>query len=137
LIGLVFILILSWQTWNAWPLVDASHDQRAESFGKAVLSLAPEHALVFAKGDPAVFTIWYFNYGLRNRPDLTVVSTDLLQFTWYLQTLRSTYPDLNLSGPFPFTETVETANPLRPVCYVQYIQVPEINCLPAGSSQLP
>ena len=136
-IGLVFILIVLIQAWKVCPSVDASHDQRAESFGKSVLSLAPAHAIVFAKGDEAVFSLWYFQYALRDRTDLAIVSTDLLQFNWYLQTLRSTYPDLNLPDPFPFAETVVVANPDRPVCYVQYIQASEINCLPAGDSPLP
>jgi hypothetical protein len=137
LIALALILVLLVQAWKTWPQVDASHDQRAESFGRAVLSIAPAHALVFAKGDQAVFTLWYFQYALRERPDLSILSTDLLQFKWYLQTLHSTYPGLNLPGPFPFTETVVLANPTLPVCYVEYNQVAEINCLPAGDSQLP
>ena len=133
----VFLLTFFVQTRYAWPSVDASHDQRAESFGSSVLSLAPARALVFAKGDEAVFTMWYFQYALRDRPDLAIISTDLLQFPWYLQTLRSTYPDLNLPGPFPFSETVVMSNPGRPVCYIQYVQAPEINCLPVGNSQSP
>jgi hypothetical protein len=137
LIALVLILTLVLQAWKVWPNVDASHDQTAESFGKSVLSLAPAHAIVFAQGDEAVFSLWYFQYALRIRPDLAIVSTDLLQFKWYLQTLRSTYPDLNLPGPFLFTGTVVVDNPGRPVCYVQYIQVAEINCLPAGDARLP
>ena len=136
-IGLALILVLLIQAWKVWPAVDASHDQRAESFGKSVLSIAPAHAIVFANGDEAVFTLWYFQFALRDRTDLAIISPDLLQFNWYLQTLRSTYPDLNLPGPYPFTETVVIANPARPVCYVRYIQVPEINCLPAGDPPLP
>ncbi|MGB8212196.1 MAG: DUF2723 domain-containing protein [Anaerolineales bacterium] len=136
-IGLALILVLLLQAWKAWPQVDASHDQRAETFGESVLSIAPAHAIVFATGDEAVFTLWYFQYALRNRPDLAIVATDLIQFKWYLQTLQSTYPDLHLPGPFPFVETVVKANPDRPVCYVQYTQVAEINCLPVGASQLP
>jgi len=132
--GALCILILLRQGWKTWPSVDASHDQRAESFGGEVLSLAPGRAILFAEGDNALFTLWYFQYALRDRPDLAIVSTDLLQFRWYLQTLHSTYPDLNLPGPLPFVETVVVANPGRPVCYVQYIQVPEINCLPASTS---
>jgi hypothetical protein len=134
---LVFIVFVFMQAWKVWPEVDASHDQRAESFGRDVLSLAPSRALVFAQGDEAVFTLWYFQYALRTRSDLAIVSTDLLQFNWYLQTLHSTYPDLNLPGPFPFVETVVEANPGRPVCYVKYIQVAEINCLPARDASLP
>jgi hypothetical protein len=133
-IGAVFVMILFLQAWKTWPAVNASHDQRAEFFGSEVFSLAPENAIMFAKGDNALFTLWYFQYALGDRPDLAVVSTDLLQFTWYLQALHSTYPDLHLPGPFPFVETVVLANPGRPICYVQYIKVSEINCLPARAS---
>ena len=136
-VGLILILTLLIQAWVHHPQVDASHDLRAESFGRSVLALAPAHALVFAKGDEAVFTLWYFQYAQRNRPDLVIVATDLLGFKWYLQTLHTTYPDLNLPGPFPFAETVVVANPGRPICYVQYVQAPEINCLPSRDSQLP
>jgi hypothetical protein len=137
LIGLVLILSLLIQAWNHRPQVDASQDLRAESFGTEVLSLAPANAIVFAQGDRAVFTLWYFQYAMHNRPDLAIVATDLLQFEWYLQTLHSTYPDLNLPGPFPFAETVVVANSERPVCYVQYIQLAEITCLPARDPILP
>ena len=137
LMSLLLILVLLFQAWKNWPQVDASHDMRAESFGKAVLSIAPANAIVFANGDQAVFALWYFQYALRERPDLAILATSLLQFKWYLQTLHSTYPTLNLSAPFPFTETVVEANPDRPVCYVQYDQAAEINCLPASASQSP
>jgi hypothetical protein len=137
LIGLVLILSLLIQAWNHRPQMDASQDLRAESFGTEVLSLAPANAIVFAQGDRAVFTLWYFQYAMHNRPDLAIVATDLLQFEWYLQTLHSTYPDLNLPGPFPFAETVVVANSERPVCYVQYIQLAEITCLPARDPILP
>ena len=134
LMGLFLILVFALQAWKTWPQVDASHDNRAESFGNAVLSLAPPKAIVFAKGDQAIFTMWYFEYALRIRPDLAILATDLLQFKWYYQTLQFTYPDLNLPGPFPFSETVVLANPSRPICYIQYDQAPMINCLPAKDS---
>lgn len=137
LVSLILILTLLIQAWNSWPNVDASHDLRAESFGKSVLSIAPARAIVFAQGDEAIFTLWYFQYAQKNRPDLVIIASDLLGFSWYLQTLRSTYPDLNLPSPFPFEETVVVANPGRPICHVQYIRVAEINCLPAMDAQLP
>ena len=52
--GLVFIAILMIQAWNHRALVDASHDARAELFGKSVLAIAPKHAVVFAEGDEAI-----------------------------------------------------------------------------------
>jgi hypothetical protein len=135
--GLILIIILLIQAWYNRPLVDAKRDARAESFGKSVLALAPANALVFANGDEAVFTLWYFQYAEGNRPDLAIVATDLLGFQWYLQTLHTTYPDLISPVPFPFPETLVDANPGRPVCYVQYVQAPEINCSPAKASLFP
>jgi hypothetical protein len=129
-IGLIFILILFFHAGNAWPQVDASRDQRPEQFGRDVLSQAPDHAIVFAEGDRAVFALWYFHFALRERLDLNIVAVDLLHFDWYQQNLRSTYPDLNVPGPFPFAESIISANPNRSVCYVEYKQLPQIQCLP-------
>jgi hypothetical protein len=110
--------------------VDASDDHRAEAFGRQVLSAAPENALIFATGDRAVFTLWYYHFALSERPDLAVMASDLLHFDWYQENLQSTYPSLEVPGPFPWPGTLAAANPLRPVCYVQYEDQdqPEIDC---------
>jgi len=114
--------------------VDASQDTRAENFGHEVLSVAPENALVFAKGDQAIFALWYFHFGLGERPDLAVLATDLLHFDWYQETLHASYPSLTLTGPFPYPETISIANPTRAVCYVQYSVQAEIDCFEQGLS---
>lgn len=108
--------------------VDASNDDRAESFGREVLSAAPENAMIFAKGDRAIFTLWYFHFALSERPDLAVIATDLLHFDWYQENLRSTYPSLVVPGPFPWPETIVIANPRHPACYVRYSDHAEIEC---------
>jgi hypothetical protein len=108
--------------------VDASGDLRAEAFGRKVLSVVPENAMIFAKGDRAVFTLWYFHFALRERPDLAVMASDLLHFDWYQENLQSTYPSLVVPGPFPWPETMTLANPSRPTCYVQYSGQTEIDC---------
>jgi hypothetical protein len=129
--GLIFILYLLIMAGNHWHQVDASQDLRAERFGEEVLAQAPANAIVFAKGDRAIFTMWYVHYALQNRLDLVVVATDLLHFDWYQETLHSTYPDLALPGQFPFDGTVTLANPERPVCHIEYTQFSDILCLPA------
>ncbi len=136
-IGSIFLLYLFVQAGVHWPQVDASHDLRAEQFGMQVLAQAPEQAILFAKGDQAIFSMWYFQYALHKRPDLAIVATDLLRFDWYQETLHSTYPDLALPGPFPFAETMAAANPEHPVCFIEYDQSAEINCLPANSYSSP
>lgn len=129
LIFLAFCVYLAFFAAYTRTQVDASHDQRAEQFGQVVLLQAPKDALLFAKGDGAVFALWYFHYALRQRPDVVVIASDLLHYDWYQQTLQDTYPSLQVPGPFPFEETIRLANPSRPACYVEYSQMLEMECL--------
>ena len=129
-IGLIFLVFLFIQAVTHWTQVDASHDLRAEQFGEYILAQAPANAIVFAKGDEAIFTLWYFHHSLHKRPDLAVVVPDLLHFAWYQETLLANYPNLELPGPFPFAETVAVDNPDRPVCYVESTQSTGIDCSP-------
>jgi hypothetical protein len=108
--------------------VDASRDLRAEMFGRQVMADVPHDALVFVKGDRAIFTSWYFHFALKQRPDLIIIAEELLHFDWYQETLQDTYPMLTVPGPFPWVRTIEDANPNRPVCYVQYTYQAEIIC---------
>jgi hypothetical protein len=125
-IGLILMSYFIARSVTQLSEVDASGDHRAESFGREVLSAAPENAMVFAEGDRAVFTLWYYHFGLGERPDLAVMAADLLHFDWYQENLKSTYPSLVMPGPFPWPSTVVAANPSRPACYVQYADQTEI-----------
>lgn len=88
----------------------------------------PREALVFVRGDRAVFTVWYFHFALRQRPDVAVIAEELLHFDWYLETLADTYPDLDVPGSMPWAQNVADANPNRPVCSVQYVGRTEVFC---------
>lgn len=127
-IGLMFILYLFVLAGTHWPQVDASHDARAERFGRQVLTQSPANAIVFAKGDEAIFTMWYFHYALGERPDLVIVATDLLHFDWYQESLHFNYPNLVLPGLFPFAERMASLNPERPVCHIQFDLLAQVNC---------
>ena len=127
-ISLLFLIYLFGSAAYHWPQVNASHDMRAENFGRQILESAPSNAIIFAEGDQAVFTTWYFHYALHERPDLVVIATDLLHFDWYQENLHSNYPSLVVPGPFPWPETIIIANTSRSVCYVQYADHAEIHC---------
>ena len=122
------VLYMSMAAFNTLPRVDASHDTSADQFVNTVFSQAPESAILFAQGDRAVFSLWYYHFALHERPDLFVIASDLLHFPWYLETLRVTYPELNLSEPFPWTVTVIAENPDLPVCYISYTAATQIDC---------
>ncbi len=131
-LGLLALAFLAALAIQHRPLVDASRDPRAEQFGEAVLARAPEGAMIFARGDEAVFAMWYYCFALEQRPDLVVVASDLLHFEWYLQTLRDTYPELTLPALLPWPESLIAANTARPYCFVQYAQGMDIRCAQAG-----
>ena len=125
---MTFVIYLFGLSIFHWPLVNASDDDRAENFGREVLSTAPPDAIVFATGDYAIFSLWYFHFALDERPDIAVIASIMLHHDWYQETLHYTYPSLVVPGPFPWIQTITAANPMRPVCFIQYGQEAEISC---------
>ena len=93
------------------------------------MAAAPGGALLFAQGDRAVFTLWYFQYAVHQRQDLVIIANDLLPFDWYRANLQHTYPELSIptSGDLPWAASIRDANPGRPVCY-PYDQDVALNC---------
>jgi hypothetical protein len=128
LLQLLLLAYLMLRSETAFGKVDASHDRRAESFGREVLRTAPQNAILFAKGDRAIFALWYFHFGLGERPDLAILAVDLLHFDWYQESIRATYPLLKINAPLPWAETIANANPSRAVCSVQYTYKTMMEC---------
>ena len=128
-IGMMFLVYLAVLSLSHWPQVDASHDQSAENFGREVMSKAPAHAILFTEGDAPVFALWYFQFALHQRLDVSVVADELLPFDWYRNTLRHVYPDLVLpeSTSDVWQSSITKANPNLPVCY-SYFQDFVLNC---------
>lgn len=119
LLMVAFLAPVILQAISHWNQVDASHDLRAENFGRLVMGQSPENSIIVARGDQAIFALWYYHFALQERPDIMVIAADLLPFSWYQETLQAAYPSLELPGPLPSVEGVLLANPWRPVCYVQ------------------
>lgn len=111
-----------------WPQVDASQDARAEKFGSRAMEIIPPNGIVFVKSDRAIFALWYYHYALHLRSDISVVAPDLLHFTWYSDTLRSTYPSITWPDDILWQETIIEANPQRPICTASYVDLDEISC---------
>ena len=132
-VSLLFLFYLLGLAAFHWREVDASQDMRAEAFGREILESVPANAIVFAKGDEAVFSLWYFHFTLKTRPDLIVVAEDLLHFDWYQESLRATYPSLVVPGPFPWPTTLASSNPSHAICIVRYSTEPEVSCSPPAA----
>ena len=126
--GTILAIIFAFGVVLNWHHVDASQDNRAEVFGKQVLRVAPENAMIFAEGDQAVFALWYFHFALGQRPDVSIIASELLHWDWYHDSLKHAYPHMNLSTLFPWPSTVIDENPKRPVCFVSYKDDLEMTC---------
>lgn len=115
----------------AAPAIDASQDRRAIEFAESVLAEAPAGAIVVTASDRDTFPLWYYHYALGERPDLAVIAEPLLEFGWYRENLRSTYPALAMPAQ-PGTSWLAAllaANHGRPqVCHTNPAQPPPLVC---------
>jgi len=101
------------------------HDQPAR-YAEQFLKDAPPRAIVYTTTDGDTFPLWYYHFGLHERPDLRVVALPLTQFVWYQQTLTHNYQDLTYptlySEDLPnvdWGQQIADLNPDRPVCHSQ------------------
>jgi hypothetical protein len=116
--------------------IDLSGDHRAEKFEKAVFATLPPQAIVLAKGDYALFSLWYYHFVLKERPDIAVLAEGLLSYPWYIDILHDTYSTLNISLQDVLSQHIAQANPMRPTCAVLIInEQMSIDCyLPASQN---
>jgi hypothetical protein len=82
--------------WTEWPAaatarqaVAAGSSMESRDYGRAVLRSLPHQAVLFVQSEFAADALWYAQRGLRLRPDVTLVVTDLLTFTWYYEQMRA------------------------------------------------
>ncbi len=106
-----------------YPKIDLSGDHRAENFEKAVFAALPPQAIVVAKGDQALFSLWYYQFVLKERPDIAVLGDGLLSSPWYIDVLHNTYSTLNISLNDVLSQSIAEVNPTRPTCTVMIIDV--------------
>jgi hypothetical protein len=120
-----------------YPKLDLSADHHAQKFEQAVFAALPPQAIVVAKGDQALFSLWYYHFILKERPDVAILADGLLSFPWYIDVLHATYPTLNISPDAPSPQAVAHANPTRPTCEVlvtnEQIEQLSLLCYPPGS----
>ncbi len=104
-----------------YPKIDLSADHRSEKFQKAVFAALPPQAIVVAKGDQALFSLWYYHFVLKERPDIAVLGDGVLASSWYIDVLHTTYPTLNISLKDVLSQSIPKINPTRPTCTVMIV----------------
>lgn len=126
------VILLAYLTLRAVlmvPSMSLSSDRQAEEYAQTVLDSAPARALIFTEGDEATFTLWYFHYAYHQRPDVAVISSDLLLQPWYRTVLMHTYPELIVSDNALQPEIIRD-NPARPACQLGSDLQAGIRCSP-------
>jgi hypothetical protein len=66
-------------------------------YAETTLNNSEQDEIIFPETDGETFALWYYQYGLGVRPDVKIISKGLLQYQWYREQLKITYPDLLLS----------------------------------------
>jgi hypothetical protein len=124
LLGLIVPAAIHYRT------VDASHDQRAEDFGREIFRSAPSDAIIFTEGDEATFALRYFQFALHQRTDVVLIAPTLLPYDWYRATLKVVYPALAVPehSTRPWDQAIMQANPERPTCLASYQESTEFSC---------
>ena len=123
------LIILAINTNRNWRSVDASTDTRAVQFAAEILGKTPQSALIITRSDQASLSLWYYQFVEHQRPDLAVIVIGLLDYDWYRQMLRDSYPGLIVPDDSQDErKAIEKANPLRPVCNVFTEPEPVFSC---------
>lgn len=128
----LFLSIFITRSLAAMPSMDLSSDHTAEEYAQSVLAAAPPRAILVARGDEAVFSLWYFHYALHSRPDVAVIARDLVPMPWYRQMLEATYPGLQVPD-LPWVEAILLVNASRPACELGIELRPRVDCSSWGN----
>ncbi|MBI5291024.1 MAG: DUF2723 domain-containing protein [Chloroflexi bacterium] len=117
---------------NAIPAMagaDASRNREAEAYGEAVLRAAPPGAIIVTAEDRDTFALWYEREAAQSRRDVTIVVESLLGFDWYRESLRWTYPNLQLpaGGAANVASSLAALNG-GPVCRTVLDSAAVLNC---------
>ncbi|MCH8309280.1 MAG: DUF2723 domain-containing protein [Chloroflexi bacterium] len=73
---------------------DRSGDRRASEYAERVLESLPSGAVVLSDTEDRVFSLWYYGFVEQHDAEIIPVSSRLLQFDWYWQSLAERHPDI-------------------------------------------
>lgn len=145
-IGIFLVVALTASMWLRVPNTRNRVDPRAQDqparYAEALLKDAPRNSIIYTTTDQDTFPLWYYHFGMHERPDLRVIVLPLTQFVWYQQTMVHTYPDLKF--PMIYTQdlpnddwgkAISDLNPAWVVCRTQLTSETETGVAYQCSSQ--
>jgi hypothetical protein len=119
---LIFVM-LALSVLSHWSNISLRADHEAMLFGEKVMQASPPHAVLLTDDDRATFTLWYFQYVLKQRADTIIMDKGLLVFDWYQEQMGVTPAEAVL------IVNRNKVSSLRTVCQVSVgNQSPVIKC---------
>jgi hypothetical protein len=117
----LFAASLAWGVPAAMKQSDASQDRRASEYGLQAMEQSPPGAVMLTWEATDAFPLWYYQYALGMRLDVAILVVPLMQFDWYYDVVRTTYPGLHLGKELFTQEAVRSGAVLlalsdRPRC---------------------
>jgi hypothetical protein len=104
-------------------------DRDVATLAEKTLATAPEGAILLTPGDQSLFTLWYFQLASGQRPDLTLVDSNLLAFDWYRARLARLFPELVALEDDDVAFFIESNRRLRPFCHADLQSAEPLRCL--------
>lgn len=109
---------------NTIQTINPRQQTQPADYAEYLMDHLPENSILLTSEDRDSFPVWYYHFGLQQRPDLVVIVLPLSQFRWYQETLAHIYPEIYFPDLISQTtnkstvwgESIPDLNPDRPVC---------------------
>ncbi|NJN53802.1 MAG: DUF2723 domain-containing protein [Anaerolineae bacterium] len=98
---------------------DLRQGVRVRPSAESLLQTAPSDALLISSDSGTTFALWYFHHVEGQRPDVTVVDSNLFAFNWHRRHLAEQYPMLFVPMADDLPAFYEQNGVARPLCFAQ------------------
>lgn len=87
--------------------MNVSSDFTAYAYAMNILKRIPSDAVIITEGDEHYFALQYYRYVAAPETKQVIVSSELLQYSWYFDNIRWVMPNVNGSASDPGDRLVE------------------------------
>ncbi len=116
----LFAVLPAYNLVTHYAAMDVSNDRAAFEYAKQNFQGLPVDAVLFADGDEALFSIWYYRHAIAYEGARSViVSQGLLQYEWYYNELRRIMSEVKFQEPNVVTDAHQRAREIIRVAFAE------------------
>jgi len=121
----LLLVMLAGTYMSNFPVADGRKYYFSYDYGMNMLRSCPPGAIMICAGDIDILPLWYLHYVEGVRPDVAVVTVQLLPYEWYRKDLAREYPYLampsligdGVSQQVGSLTMIQNNISQRPICY--------------------